>query len=144
MISYSGIFFLDEEKQKLQNIEKTFLGTLNDELHCTFKYKPSEEEIKKFNNIVGQKIECYIYAYGCNGKHSRFLIKFPSEYKKYYFNNVEPHITASFLKTEKAFEVDSKTMKYEEIPILKVSGIFGYWIKEEVKNEEYVNFKRTD
>ncbi len=142
LVSYCGIFFLDEEKQKILSKEEKFLGKLNDELHCTFKYRPTEAEIKKFNNIIGKEVECTVYAYGFNGKHSRFLINIPSEYQEYYTNESIPHITASLLLTEKASIVDGEIMEYKQISPFTIKGIFGYWIKGCKEDIDSLDFKQ--
>ena len=42
MISYEGIFFEEEEEKVILSLEKKNLGLVNDKLHCTFKYHPTE------------------------------------------------------------------------------------------------------
>lgn len=41
----------------IHSLESTQLENVNDELHCTFKYHPSENEI--FDDIVGKTFEVY-------------------------------------------------------------------------------------
>ncbi|MDD6879393.1 MAG: hypothetical protein PUD59_04085 [bacterium] len=50
MISYEGIFFESDMADLIHSLETKKLAKVNDELHCTFKYRPKTDEI--FNDIV--------------------------------------------------------------------------------------------
>ena len=131
MLNYEGIF-LDEKSIKLiQVIEECKLELTNDILHCTFKYKPSKDEI--FNDIVGKEFELYLVGYGNDGMNSGFEVVLPYELKEYYLNYDEngtlktPHITTSLAKGAKAVNTANLEFKKLNNPV-KVTGKFGYWI----------------
>lgn len=144
MLSYEGIFFDDEMVKIIHSLENNKLDEVNDEIHCTFKYHPSDEEI--FDDIVGETFEIYLVGYANDGQNSGFEISFPDELKNYYINYDEenpsvlkvPHITASLASGAKA----SNTKKLKFIPLekpIKLIGRFGYWIKEE--DREYLSYE---
>ena len=43
MINYEGLFFEDEDLEKILSLEETKLDSINDVIHCTFKYKPNQD-----------------------------------------------------------------------------------------------------
>ena len=144
MLSYEGIFFEGEIVEIIHSLEKTTLEEINDRLHCTFKYHPSNEEI--FNDIVGKTFEVYLVGYANDGMNSGFEILLPEELKKYYINFDEdnpcvlkiPHITASLKQGAKAS--NTKNLKFNKLdkPV-KINGRFGFWIKE--NDREYLSYK---
>lgn len=144
MLSYEGIFFEEDMVKIIHSLEKEKLARVNDEIHCTFKYHPSNNEI--FNEIVGQVFEVYLIGYGNDGQNSGFEILLPEELREYYINFDEqnpdvlkvPHITASLAEGAKASNTKNLDFKPLEKPI-KLNGKFGYWIKDE--NNEYLSFE---
>ena len=58
MISYEGLFF---KKKDLLKYEKKHLPIINDEIHCTFKYRPNEDEI--FNELVNKSFKVKLISY---------------------------------------------------------------------------------
>ncbi len=145
MVSYEGIFFEGETVDFIHSLEKNRLPIVNDKIHCTFKYNPSEDEI--FDELVGKEIEVLIIGYGNDGNNSGFEVQLPSDIMKYYINydEEEPsklkkvHITASL--SEDAKSSKTKDLKFEKLPdSYTVKGRFGYWIKED--NTEYISYDR--
>lgn len=144
MLSYEGLFFDKETTELLHSLEENRLTKINDEIHCTFKYHPTNEEI--FNDIVGQSFEIMIIGYGNDGFNSGFAISLPDELLPYYINYEEdnqtilktPHITASLSHDAKASNTKNLKFKPLEKPI-KIKGTFGYWIKD--NNSEYLSYK---
>lgn len=143
MLSYEGIFLNEDMLKIIHSLEKDRLSLINDEIHCTFKYHPSEEEI--FNEIVGSEFVVYLIGYANDGQNSGFEIELPAELKKYYINYDDegklkkPHITASLSENAKAYN----TCKLNFIPLEKKIPItckFGFWIKEADGNE-YLTFE---
>ena len=141
MLSYEGIFFETDMVDLIHSLETEKLEKVNDEIHCTFKYHPTNDEI--FNDIVGKSFEIYLIGYGNDGQNSGFEILLPKELENYYINYDEqnllkvPHITASLSDGAKALNTQKLKFKPLEKPI-KVIGKFGYWIKEE--NTEYLSY----
>ena len=144
MLSYEGIFFEEDMVNIIHSLEKEKLARVNDEIHCTFKYHPNNNEI--FNEIVGQVFEVYLVGYGNDGQNSGFEILLPEGLREYYINFDEqnpdvlkvPHITASLAEGAKASNTKNLDFKPLEKPI-KLIGKFGYWIKDE--NNEYLSFE---
>ena len=141
MLSYEGLFFEGKDLEVIRSLESKPLDNINDEIHCTFKYHPLEDEV--FNELVGKKFEIYIIGYGNDGKNSGFEIKLPKELEKYYINfdnegNLKiPHITASLADGAKAS--NTKNLKFERFSTpVKVTGTFGFWIKE--NDKEYLSY----
>ena len=144
MLSYEGIFFEGETVNIIHSLEPKKLAKTNDELHCTFKYHPTNEEI--FNEIVGKTFELYIIGYGNDGQNSGFEISLPEELKEYYINYEEkdptalktPHITVSLAENAKA--ANTKNLEFKPLEkTIKIIGRFGYWIKDE--DREYISFE---
>lgn len=143
-VSYEGIFFEGEELEKIKSLEKEHLPVTNDQVHCTFKYHPNEDEL--FDNLLGKTFEIKLIGYASNGKNSGFEIELPSKLRDYYINYDEttgklkvPHITVSLAEDAKA--VNTKKLKFIPLPKKqKILGKFGYWIKEDDK--EYVSYEK--
>lgn len=143
MVSYEGIFFDGEMAKLIHSLEEVPLEIVNDNLHCTFKYHPSEREI--FNNLMGEEFEVYIIGYGNDGNNSGFEIMLPKELRKYYINFDEknrdvlkiPHITTSLSCGARANNTKNLNFRKLENPV-KVVGKFGLWIKE--GNKEYLSY----
>lgn len=143
MLSYEGIFFEADVVELIHSLETKKLPKVNDEIHCTFKYHPNEEEI--FNEIVGESFEVFLIGYGNDGMNSGFQISLPDNLMPYYINYDEqnpstfkvPHITASLSEGAKASNTKNLEFKPLEKPI-RIVGKFGYWIKE--KDNEYLSY----
>ena len=145
MLSYEGVFFEGDAADFIHSLEKKRLPVVNDEIHCTFKYHPSEDEI--FDELVGKEIEVLIVGYGYDGNNSGFEIQLPNDIMQYYINYDEqepsklkkPHITASLAEGAKSSQ--TKDLKFEKLPnSYIIKGRFGYWIKED--NNEYISYDK--
>ena len=75
MVHYEGIFFDKKTQDYIISLDKNKLPVLNDEIHCTFKPKPTNEEL--FDELLGQEIEIELIGYGSDGKNSGFEVKIP-------------------------------------------------------------------
>ena len=115
----------------IHSLETEKLAKVNDEIHCTFKYHPTSDEI--FNKIVGRTFEVYLIGYCNDGQNSGFEILFPDELKDYYINYDQenpdvlkvPHITASLAEGAKASNTKKLWFKPLDRPV-KLVGKFGY------------------
>lgn len=144
MVNYEGIFFEKEIAKQISELDKNKLPIINDEIHCTFKAYPKDEEL--FDEIIGKEIEIKIVGYGNDGKNSGLKVEIPNEYKKYYINYDEenptklqtPHITLSISEGAKPYKTKDLNFIDIEKPI-KVKGKFGYWIKE--NDKEYLSYE---
>lgn len=139
MLKYEGLFFDNATEDYIHSLEENKLECVNDKIHCTFKYKPTNEEI--FNDIVGHKFVIELIGYGNDGKNSGFSVKLPNKLKKYYLaKDVIPHITASISNNAKAINTRYLKFKKFEKPY-KITGTFGYWIVDDDENE-YLSFNK--
>ena len=158
MVRYMGIFFEGEQAELIKTLQPTKLEKMNDEIHCTFKYKPTDDEL--IEEIVGQEVDVFLIGYGCDGKNSGFEIAFDEAYNSYYINYHEDktdeqgnpilkpkHITASM--SEGAVAAHTKDLEFVKLaePIL-VTGRFGYWVtapgvKPHISYERTLEDKRT-
>ena len=143
MINYEGLFFEDEDLEKILSLEETKLDSVNDVIHCTFKYKPKQDEI--FDELVGKYFDVDLLGYGCDDKNSGFLIAFQDELKDYYINYdkdgnfISSHITTSIKNGEDPLNTKDIPFNFYEKPI-HIKGRFGYYIKDE-NGKAYVSYK---
>mgnify|MGYP003507004026 CR=1 FL=1 len=150
MVRYMGIFFEGEQAELIKSLQPTKLEWTNDEIHCTFKYKHTEDEL--FDEIVGQDVEVYLVGYGWDGDNSGFEVAFDESYVTYYINYHEDkkdengfpllkpkHITASLSKG--AVAAHTKDLDFVKLakPIM-VTGRFGYWIADK-KTPGYISYE---
>lgn len=144
MLSYEAIFFDEESVKLIHSLEKEQLPVINDEIHCTFRYHPKEDEI--FDDIVGKEMEVYLIGYGFDGKNSGFELLIPDKIKKYYINYVSeeshelrlPHITASLAVG--ATPSKTRELLFEPLPEpVLIKGRFGYLIKDDTG--EYISYE---
>lgn len=146
MVHYEGIFFDKKTQDYISSLDQNQLPIINDEIHCTFKSKPTNDEL--FDELLGLEITIELVGYGSDGKNSGFEIKIPDQYQKYCINYDEekpnklktPHITTSITEDSKAYLTKNLTFKPLDKPI-KVTGKFAYWIKEE-DGKEYLSFEK--
>ena len=139
MVKYEGLFFDEETEKFIHSIEENRLEFVNDRIHCTFQYQPTNEEI--FNDIVGKEYEIEIIGYACDGNNSGFEIKLPDELnKKKKKKDTIPHITASIKEGAKSINTKDLNFKKLDNPV-KIFGKFGYWIMDEDENE-YLSFDK--
>ena len=147
MVKYQGIFFEGEAADLIRSAEGVHLPVVNDEYHCTFKYRPSDAEI--FDAVAGKEIEVLLVGYACDGKNSGFEIVLPFDVEKYYTNYDSegmlktPHITTSL--TPDARAVDTANLNFRPLPKpIAVTGRFGYWVeKDDMKFISYEPYKKA-
>lgn len=139
MVSYMGIFFEGDNELKILKAELSSGGItlekIPDNLHCTFQYQPTDEQITDFNKIVGKEFEIKLIGYGNNQKNAGFLIEIPDELNRYFTNGqnegrvVPKHITTSFTKKSPAVFTRDLDFKPLDKPIT-VKGKAGFYVKE--------------
>lgn len=144
-VSYQGIFFEFESANIINAADQNKLPIINDELHCTFKPKPTMQEL--IDELVGSEVEVEFIGYASDGQNSGFEVRFPEEYLPYYINYDEtdssklkiPHVTASIAEGAEAYKTKDLTFQPLE-KTFKVIGKFGYWIKED-DGTEYLSYE---
>lgn len=145
MLSYEGVFFDSNTEELIHSLENPQLDVVNDEIHCTFKYHPDDDEI--FDELCGQEVDVLIIGYGNDGQNSGFELQLSDDIMPYYINNDEdkpgklkkPHITASLALGAKASKTKDLDFKKLDVPI-RIKGVFGYWIK--TNDKEYKSFEK--
>jgi hypothetical protein len=145
MVRYSGLFFNKFYTGVIEDAQEIKLPFTNDELHCTFKYIPSDDEL--CDELVGKEYVITLVGYACDGKNSGFEVKLPDELQKYYINYDEenpevlkvPHITVSLAKGARANDTKNLDFRPLDTPI-KVKCRFGYHIRD--YKGERVSFER--
>lgn len=144
MVKYQAIFFEGESADLIRSAEQVHLPIVNDEYHCTFKYRPSDEEL--FDAVVGKEVEILLVGYGCDGKNSGFEVVLPIDAEKYYSNYDKdgmlktPHITTSLSEDAKAVDTVNLDFKHLDKPIA-IKGRFGYWVDE--NDMEFISYKQS-
>ena len=147
MVIYEGIFFDKEAIDLIHSLEKEPLSKPCDEIHCTFKFRPTKEEV--FNDIVGKEIEVTLIGYASDGKNSGFKLQLPEDIQKYYINYDEkdhtklktPHITASL--EEGAIPMNTKDLDFKPLSKqYKIKGKFGFWISLGYNRGGYISYRK--
>lgn len=144
MISYEGLFFEGESLEIIRSLEEKTLAKCNDNIHCTFRYHPTKNEI--FDEIVGQTFEVTLIEYGNDDKNSGFKVSLPDELISYYINydndnnNLRiPHITSSI--SENAEPSATKDLDFKPLKNpCQIKGRFGYLIK--TRDGKYISFEK--
>ena len=108
-VIYLAIFINPDDIQRLIESQGEKLPKEVKNMHCTFKYQPSEEEIKNFSKLLGKDIELKVVGYCSDGKNSGYEIELSPEQDSVYTNShsvnnekavptverTTPHITTS-------------------------------------------------
>lgn len=133
MIQFTGLFFTGEETQKLIRLEPIKLVKRPRSFHCTFGFKPSIEDIIKFNEIVGETGNVIVEGYGQDKDNTGYRIIIPQEYIKYFRNFDKngilkiPHITMSL--SQKGRAVNTCNLNFESLAEpFTTTGRFGFYI----------------
>ena len=143
MVNYEGIFFEGKDLETILSLEETKLDIINDVIHCTFKYKPTDVEAS--NEIVGQYFDVTLVGYACDNKNSGFIVLLDEKVAKYYKNVndegkiIPPHITCSITEDSEAIESANLSFALLEKPT-KIKGRYGYYIKNE-DGKAYVSYE---
>jgi hypothetical protein len=127
-IIYAGIFF-DKTTEN-----SVFTNTLERGIsypHVTFKFKPSDSELKKFVTITGEFSTVACTAYGNNNVNEGYLVDIvDGSFKmKELFKKIEvPHITTGLASNGKA--VNTRFLDFKPIPTILLTGRFGFFTSE--------------
>lgn len=139
MVIYQAIFLNEETMKSLVEKQGEKLPNNVSDMHITFKFKPTPEEIEKFSKIVGKEIKFKVIGYGSDGKNSGFEVELPKEISELYTNaqtvyenefptikKTTPHITVSMAND--ANPVDTGKLKFEPLEEpFEISGIPGFF-----------------
>ncbi len=140
-IVYQAIFINPEDIQKLIEMQGERLPKEVKNMHCTFKYQPSESEIKKFSELLGREIVLRVVGYCSDGKNSGFEIELSPEEEKAYTNahsvdrgdgvptvqRTTPHITVSMQEGAKAVDTGTLPFSREGFKPFDIHGKAGFF-----------------
>lgn len=133
MIRFTGLFFTGEEEQKLIRLEPIRLIRCPRSFHCTFGYKPSHEDIIRFNEIVGETGTVLVDGHGQDEDNTGYRIIIPQEFREYFRNYDKngilkvPHITMSL--SDKGRAVNTCYLDFNKlVEPFEISGKFGFFI----------------
>ncbi len=124
-------------------------------MHCTFKFQPSKEEIKKFSELLGKDLTLNVVGYCSDGKNSGYEIELSPEQDKAYTNvhivdkgepvptveKTTPHITVSMKEGSKAVDTGMLPFskeKFEPFIIHGKAGFFTSRIKDKKRISEVI------
>ena len=117
------------------------LPIIPNNMHCTFKYEPNDEEIEKFSKkLLGKKVNLQVVGYGSDGKNSGFEIALDEEQELVYTNTkiieendvIEeeytiPHITVSMSENAQAIDTGLLDFKPLDEPF-EITGVGGFFV----------------
>ena len=156
-ISYQAIFLDQESVKRVLEMQGEKLVKMPKYMHCTFKYNPSDEEIKKFTRLLlGKKVTLKVVGYCSDGKNSGFEVTLGPELEEVYTNShtvkengisrirrTTPHITVSMSEDAKAVDTGLLDFKPIKEPF-EVSGIGGFFIKDKTTKLQRVAYEYKD
>ncbi len=129
IIGYQGIFFDNDVKEKLIELQQRSLNKNIDNIHVTFYYGNIERYPEE---ILEKEFEVKVLGYGFDGLNSGFLVEIPKELSIYYKNSSVPHITISLgeINGVKGKAVDTGALKFEKFDTsFIIKGKIGYFVK---------------
>jgi hypothetical protein len=118
-IVYMGVFLDDASIEKLIEEENKREGHLpkapNGRIHCTFGFRPTNEDVLQFVDALGkvEPLALKVKGYGCDFKNSGFSVELSDEQKSVFKNDKDPHITVSLSQDGKA--KDTGDLPFEEL-----------------------------
>lgn len=151
-VVYQAIFINPEDVTKLIERQGEKLPREVKDMHCTFKYQPSEIEIKKFSELLGKDIILKVVGYCSDGKNSGYEIELLPEQELAYSNvhsinqeqlvprveKTTPHITVSMEEGAKAVDTGRLQFSREGFEPFVIHGKAGFFTTM-MKNNEKVS-----
>ena len=154
IITYQAVFLDETSIKKLIEMQKEKLPKMPKDMHCTFKFMPSNKEIEEFSKVLlGKKVSLKVVGYSSNGKNSGFEIELEPEQELVYTNShivkkdetskverTTPHITVSMSKDAKA--VDTGFLNFEPLQEpFEITGTGGFFVTDREKNTKGVIYE---
>lgn len=151
-VVYQAIFINPEDVNKLIERQGEKLPKKAKNMHCTFKYQPSEAEIKKFSELLGKDIILKVVGYCSNGKNSGYEVELSPEQDSVYANvhnvdtgkpvptvkRVTPHITVSMEEDAKAINTGTLPFSREGFEPFIIHGRAGFFTSR-MKDKEKIS-----
>ena len=156
-VVYQAIFLDEESTKKVLEMQGEKLPKVAKDIHCTFKFNPSDKEISDFSDaVVGKEIKLRIVGYCSDGKNSGFEVELTPELEAVYTNshtviegNFEkvkrtiPHITVSMAEDAKA--VDTGFLDFQPIDEpFEVTGKGGFFVSDRDKGTKGVSYEKQE
>ena len=151
-VVYQAIFVNPEDVTKLIQLQKDKLPREVKNMHCTFKFQPSEEDIKKFSKLLGNELELKVVGYCSDGKNSGYEIELSPEQESVYSNahtvdtgkavpiveKTIPHITVSMSDGAKAVDTGMLPFSRKNFDPFFIHGKAGYFTSDIERKTEII------
>ena len=151
-VKYQAIFINPEDVAKLIERQGEKLPKEVKDMHCTFKYQPSETEIEKFSELLGKEITLMVVGYWSDGKNSGYEIELSPEQEEAYTNahsvdrggpvptveRTTPHITVSMADGAKAVDTGRLPFSREGFEPFIIHGKAGFFTSRRKGESEVV------
>lgn len=151
-VVYQAIFINPEDIAKLVERQGEKLPKEVKDMHCTFKYQPSESEIKKFSELLGKDLTLKVVGYCSDGKNSGYEIELSPEQDEFYTNvhsvnngksvptmeKTTPHITVSMEDGAKAVDTGMLPFSQEGFEPFIIHGKAGFFTSR-MKDKERIS-----
>ena len=92
-------------------------------VHCTFAFRPTAEQIAEFLPYVGKRFDLSVVGYGADEQNSGFSVSIPSDLLYLYHGSIQPHITTSLADDGRA--VNTGKLSFSPIDSFSVVGTMG-------------------
>ena len=154
-VIYQAIFLDENSIKKLINLQKDKLPNVPNDMHCTFKFMPSEKEIEDFARMfLGKPVTLRVVGYCSDGKNSGFEVALEPEQESVYTNahtvkqngiskveRTTPHITVSMSAEAKAVDTGFLDFKPLDEPF-DISGKAGFYVSDKEKGTKGVVYEQ--
>ena len=151
-IIYQAIFINPQDVKKLIEMQPDKLPNTVQNMHCTFKFQPSEKEIKDFSKLLGNDLELKVIGYCSDGKNSGFEIELSKEQDSVYTNvhnkdngtavpsleRTTPHITVSMIDGAKAVDTGILPFDRNGFKPFTIHGKAGFFTSR-IENKEKIS-----
>ena len=148
-VIYQAIFIKKKDVKKLIEGQGEKLSKEVEDIHCTFKFLPSEKEIKKFSELLGKELTLKVVGYCSDGKNSGYEIELSPEQESAYTNShnednekgiqivkrTPPHITVSLEEGAKAVDSGMLPFSKEGFEPFIIHGRAGFFTSRIQDNE---------
>ena len=155
--TYQAIFLDELSIKKLIEMQKDKLPKIPKDMHCTFKFMPSDKEIEDFSKVLlGKRVSLKVIGYCSDEKNSGFEVALDQEQEAVYTNShivkesqiskverTTPHITVSMSEDAKA--VDTGLLKFKPIQEpLESTGTGGFFVVDRKNRTKGVVYEQLN
>ena len=150
IIKYQAIFINPADVKTLVERQKEKLPQVVKDMHCTFKFQPSKEEISRFSQLLGKNLTLKVVGYCSDGKNSGYEIELSPEQSKVYSNThtvnnknsiatverTTPHITVSMSEGAKAVDTGMLPFSRKDFEPFIIHGKAGFYITKTIDKKK--------